>query len=1402
MTTSASKPVIFLAFANDRDDHVDYLRNLPEETRRLRSALERAEQAGLCEIVVRTNCTADDIFGVFQDAKYRNRVAIFHYGGHANGYQLLLESTDGRTATAAAGGLAAFLGQQQGLQLVFLNGCATQPQTQALLDANVSAVISTSRAIDDLVATDFSHRFYQGLVGGATIRTAFKESEASIQTVKGTNTRALYYGQQRKSTVAVEEDRVPWNLYTREGSEELAQWNLPQAANDPLFGLPSLPTLDLPASPYRHLHRYTESTAELFYGRGHQIRELYDRLTATGTASLVLYFGQSGVGKSSLLDAGVLPRLRRDHDVVYLRRGGDGLVATLKAALFEGPSNGSIKEAWLAREQQRRQPFVVFLDQIEEVYTRPLKQHPNELDDLLLIVKEIFGDSRQRPRGKLVLSFRKEWLADIEARLKEFELSRTKVYLERLDRRGILEVVVGPTLSQRLRHHYGLTIEVGLPEIIADDLNEDRDSALAPTLQILLAKMWAKAAAVNSAQPHFSRDLYQQLRREGVLLDDFLTQQFSAVHSEHPQAVESGLLLDFLAWHTTPLGTADQRTVAMLRQQYPHLLSDVPKLLRSCQDLYLITVAAEANSDSQTMRLAHDTLAPLVRRRFEESDLPGQRALRVLENKVNDRNSGSTDDRLDQTDLNTVENGRQGMRSWNKAELQLIEASRAALKRNRVLRWVTIGLLALISLLGLAFWRSAELASREQAKTEQEKFSRQINQHMESGITERDRTKSIAKAVHHFLRAEQLARQKAGNARTWEQHDEETIADARMAAMLLLRGASLSGIFDMETELHGKWPIGGAVLNESGTRLVAWTYMPNMIRSAPDIRVFDTNTGESIAPRLYLSKESRFPTRIESASVSPDGTRVLARDMAGNCRLWDVTKGPNDAPVLSQFSESDNANVAFCQNGQAVFVAKPNEWMILESSDGRVRHSAPFSGEQLSGWQLTPDGQHLLGWTNQAFYRWPVSSGPPALIYQPNQAFDVLWVSPDQQRVIVRNTENRIQEINPISNQLSEIDFGGVPVVNAMVSGDRNHLIVAKTDDEATIMNLADYSKRIRLGSSETQSVSMHGLDQPILTRNQPPDRRVVRWLPDPTGEFPQHIGVLDIHPNSMVQRSGDGRRLVVWHKNALQVWDIATGEPLTATLFHEANIQRAFFSNDSKRVLSWSDGDGLVKTWDLEDWSPFIARERMPGSVVDVSNIMSAEQVVATVPSLKSDRLKGGTLSPDGSRIVTWGLDGPARLWDAKSGEPLAPAMQLEAQVAGDTRAVSVGGATFDTDSKRILTWSSELPVRGYEPTFPVPKYLRVWSGRTGQPLTPKIGTLEWVEKAEFTGENSVTAVTGTSFFEWSLNPRSELSIEDQILDAEIRTGTRFTNLEEFEFLSVKDWRDRRDRQKSGRGP
>ena len=48
-----TKPILFLAFANDRDDRARYLRNLAEEARQVQRILAAAEQRSHCELVLK-----------------------------------------------------------------------------------------------------------------------------------------------------------------------------------------------------------------------------------------------------------------------------------------------------------------------------------------------------------------------------------------------------------------------------------------------------------------------------------------------------------------------------------------------------------------------------------------------------------------------------------------------------------------------------------------------------------------------------------------------------------------------------------------------------------------------------------------------------------------------------------------------------------------------------------------------------------------------------------------------------------------------------------------------------------------------------------------------------------------------------------------------------------------------------------------------------------------------------------------------------------------------------------------------------------------------------------------------------------------------------------------------------
>jgi hypothetical protein len=66
--------------------------------------------------------------------------------------------------------------------------------------------------------------------------------------------------------------------------------------------------------PYPGLLAFEQDDAPIYFGRDDDIRHLIERITARrtlGGARLLVLLGASGSGKSSLLRAGVLPRLRR-----------------------------------------------------------------------------------------------------------------------------------------------------------------------------------------------------------------------------------------------------------------------------------------------------------------------------------------------------------------------------------------------------------------------------------------------------------------------------------------------------------------------------------------------------------------------------------------------------------------------------------------------------------------------------------------------------------------------------------------------------------------------------------------------------------------------------------------------------------------------------------------------------------------------------------------------------------------------------------------------------------------------------------------------------------------------------------------------------------------------------------
>src|SRR5260221_2648385 len=139
-------------------------------------------------------------------------------------------------------------------------------------------------------------------------------------------------------------------------------------------------------SPYQGLIPFDEDDAPFFFGRDRVTRLIVANLFA---APLTLLYGASGVGKSSVLRAGVVHQLRERKDplVVAFETWQTDPVSSLKAAVAqeaaraEGaralPSDSaSLREFLLAYARRLDRHLMIILDQFEEYFL----YHPRDDD--------------------------------------------------------------------------------------------------------------------------------------------------------------------------------------------------------------------------------------------------------------------------------------------------------------------------------------------------------------------------------------------------------------------------------------------------------------------------------------------------------------------------------------------------------------------------------------------------------------------------------------------------------------------------------------------------------------------------------------------------------------------------------------------------------------------------------------------------------------------------------------------------------------------------------------------------------------------------------------------------------------------------------------------------------------
>ena len=374
------------------------------------------------------------------------------------------------------------------------------------------------------------------------------------------------------------------------------------------------------AKPYKFLDYFDPSDRAIFFGRDADIARF---LGYIGAQRLVVLYGESGVGKTSLIRAGLIPNLVQkglipvytrciEHPRYVIQEGVREVVSLFDhaPAFTERGLRQFLEDPGLMRYE-----FVIFVDQFEEFFVRfPESARDEFINDLIECISEDASVG-----ATFVLSLRREYFVELgKYKQRLLELYNNAYELRKLTREEVRDAVIRPA------HEHGLVYEDTLVDVLIDDIYHEGDYNT-PHIQIVCDKL------VDSLQPEareVTLDLYKQLGGASKILAEYLDTAISRLPSEdQPRAVE--ILKDMVTSHRTKsLNTLDEiaRRTGYAREVVDEIVHRLVHEARLVREM--------ARGGSVLFELAHEFLVERVGELLQEEDIRVKAIYEMLDRQM------------------------------------------------------------------------------------------------------------------------------------------------------------------------------------------------------------------------------------------------------------------------------------------------------------------------------------------------------------------------------------------------------------------------------------------------------------------------------------------------------------------------------------------------------------------------------------------------------------------------------------------------------------------------------------------------------------------------------------------------------------------------------------------------
>ena len=1019
-------------------------------------------------------------------------------------------------------------------------------------------------------------------------------------------------------------------------------------------------------SPYRGLAAFEEQDAAFFFGREAATAQALERMSRhLAGAGLLVVSGVSGAGKSSLLRAGVLPRVRADGlaaapgsaswpclvftptrapldelalrvavvagaDASAVRRGlaadPAGFALTARQAALarpRGPVGGSDR---LAPDRDQRAPprLLLVVDQFEELFTQcPDEGQRRALITALHAAATARHGPDRAPAALVVLGVR----ADFEARCADYpELA------DAVQDRYLVTAMTGRQLRMAITEpakKAASGVDDDLVDVLLVEVRGRVPGTFGAGMLPLLSHALDQAWRSRAGQVLTLADYERTGGIEGAVAAS--AQRAYDALTPAQQAAARQVFIRLTATSPEGVDTADRVTRAeLIDGKSAAEAQDVETVMEAFAAERLLTLAAG------TVEISHEALLtawPLLR----DTWLADTHADRIARTRLHTTAADWARHSRDPSYLYTgsllaaatdtaTRIGADPARHppLSQTERNFLRASSHAHRRSvRRRQAVIAGLLALtlvaVTAAGIAAHNAATAAHNAASARHQHAIalSRQLAaESLNIDGTNRVTARRLAVAAWAVFPTSQ-AKSAITTLLAEQQQQGMLPADPYTVYAVAFRpDGKLLASADADGTVRLWNPVTrravGPPLHATarhGVYGVAFSPDGKLLASAGGdgtVRLWDPATGRRVGKTLHASGRTTARYGVRAVAFSPDGKLLASAGADGTVRLWNPATGQPVGAPLHASAQWGVFGVAFSPNGKLLASA---------GGDGTVRLWNPATGR--------PVGKTIQ-----------TSIGPIG-------GHGAVAFSPDGKLLAISSGDGTVQLWNPATGRPAD-----PPYQTGAVYGVRG---VAFSPD-GKLLASADADGTVRLWNPATGRL----VGAPLLAGN----------------DFNSVYGVAFSSGGRLLAiAAGDG---------TVQLWNPATGRPIGAPLltgsFPDGGVEWLAFSPHGK-LLASADGGSPVRLW-----NPATGR---PGKTLNASARYG---------------VWGLAFSPDGKLLATGDGDGTVQLWNPATGRPVAT-------LHATSKKYGVGMVTFRPDGKLLASADGDGTVR-------------LWNPATGQPV------------------------------------------------------------------------------------